>query len=63
MTGAPVDVRLDNVVKRFDDTVAVDGVSLEIQHGSFFAMLGPSGCGKTDDRRLRGADGGSDLPG
>ncbi len=54
MTGAPVDVRLDNVVKRFDDTVAVDGVSLEIQHGSFFAMLGPSGCGKTTTLRMIG---------
>jgi spermidine/putrescine transport system ATP-binding protein len=53
MTGL-VDVRLDAVVKRFDETVAVDGVSLEIPHGSFFAMLGPSGCGKTTTLRMIG---------
>ena len=49
-----VDVRLDSVVKRFDETVAVDGISLEIEHGSFFAMLGPSGCGKTTTLRMIG---------
>jgi spermidine/putrescine transport system ATP-binding protein len=57
MTGptAPADVRLDKVVKRFDhDVVAVDGISVEIPHGSFFAMLGPSGCGKTTTLRMIG---------
>jgi spermidine/putrescine transport system ATP-binding protein len=51
---AASDVRLEAVVKRFDDTVAVDGISLEIPHGSFFAMLGPSGCGKTTTLRMIG---------
>ncbi|RDI73693.1 potA: polyamine ABC transporter, ATP-binding protein [Gaiella occulta] len=51
---APSDVRLERVVKRFDETVAVDGISLEIPHGSFFAMLGPSGCGKTTTLRMIG---------
>ena len=32
MASAPVDVRLDKVVKRFDETVAVDGISLEINY-------------------------------
>jgi spermidine/putrescine transport system ATP-binding protein len=49
-----IDVRLEGVVKRFDDVVAVDGISLEIPAGSFFALLGPSGCGKTTTLRMVG---------
>src|SRR5262249_23128161 len=48
------DVRLDRVTKRFDDVVAVDDLSLEIERGSFFALLGPSGCGKTTTLRMIG---------
>ena len=51
---AAADVRLEAVVKRFDDVVAVDGISLEIPSGSFFALLGPSGCGKTTTLRMIG---------
>src|SRR5437660_993925 len=49
-----VDVRLEGVTKRFDDVVAVDDLSLEIEQGSFFALLGPSGCGKTTTLRMIG---------
>jgi spermidine/putrescine transport system ATP-binding protein len=38
-----VDITLETVTKRFDDVVAVDELSLEIEQGSFFALLGPSG--------------------
>jgi spermidine/putrescine transport system ATP-binding protein len=48
------DVRLESVVKRFDGVPAVDGISLEIPSGSFFALLGPSGCGKTTTLRMVG---------
>jgi spermidine/putrescine transport system ATP-binding protein len=48
------DVRLDHVTKEFDDVRAVDDLSLEIERGSFFALLGPSGCGKTTTLRMIG---------
>jgi spermidine/putrescine transport system ATP-binding protein len=51
---ATADIRIENVTKRFDDVVAVDDLSLEIEPGSFFAMLGPSGCGKTTTLRMIG---------
>jgi spermidine/putrescine transport system ATP-binding protein len=58
MTGVgstqPADIRLVEVTKRFDDVVAVDRLSLEIERGSFFALLGPSGCGKTTTLRMIG---------
>ena len=56
VTGAsvPADIRLDEVTKRFEDVVAVDNLSLEIERGSFFALLGPSGCGKTTTLRMIG---------
>jgi spermidine/putrescine transport system ATP-binding protein len=50
----PPDVRLEDVVKEFGDLRAVDGISLEIPRGSFFALLGPSGCGKTTTLRMIG---------
>jgi spermidine/putrescine transport system ATP-binding protein len=48
------DVRLIGLTKRFDDVVAVDAVSLDIDRGHFFALLGPSGCGKTTTLRMIG---------
>jgi len=50
----PPDVRLVDVVKEFAEVRAVDGISLEIPRGSFFALLGPSGCGKTTTLRMIG---------
>lgn len=45
-------VELIDVTKRFDDVVAVDNISLEIEDGEFFSLLGPSGCGKTTTLRM-----------
>ena len=46
------EVELVDLVKRFGDVAAVDGVSMHIPGGEFFSMLGPSGCGKTTTLRL-----------
>lgn len=48
----PVLLRIEGVVKRFGEQVAVDGVSLDIFAGEFCSLLGPSGCGKTTLLRL-----------
>jgi spermidine/putrescine transport system ATP-binding protein len=48
------DVRLVGVTKQFDDVMAVDDLSLDVESGSFFALLGPSGCGKTTTLRMIG---------
>jgi spermidine/putrescine transport system ATP-binding protein len=48
------DVRLEHLTKRFDEVAAVDDLSLDIERGSFFALLGPSGCGKTTTLRMIG---------
>jgi putative spermidine/putrescine transport system ATP-binding protein len=51
-TGGAPDIRLVDLVKRFGDFAAVDGVSLDIAPGEFFTLLGPSGSGKTTTLRL-----------
>ena len=45
-------VKVENLVKEFDDIIAVNDVSFEIEEGEFFSLLGPSGCGKTTTLRM-----------
>jgi spermidine/putrescine transport system ATP-binding protein len=45
-------LELRDVSKHYPSHHAVDGVSLTLARGEFFALLGPSGCGKTTTLRL-----------
>ena len=40
-------VRVDDLSRRFGDTVALDGVSVSVAPGELFGFLGPDGAGKT----------------
>jgi ABC-type sugar transport system ATPase subunit len=45
-------VTYEEVTKRFDGTVAVDELSLEVREGEFIVLVGPSGCGKSTALRM-----------
>ncbi|MCP2332465.1 ABC transporter ATP-binding protein [Actinoalloteichus caeruleus] len=56
-------IEVDNLVKRYGDHVAVNGVSFTVDQGEIFGILGPNGAGKTTTvecvEGLRTPDGGS----
>ncbi|MDE0297256.1 MAG: ABC transporter ATP-binding protein [Candidatus Poribacteria bacterium] len=56
-------VKLENLTKRFDDVIALDGINLDIVDHEFFVLLGQTGAGKTTALRcvagLERADGGA----
>jgi len=41
------DIEVRNIVKKFGEFTAVDGISFAIDHGEIFALLGPNGAGKS----------------
>src|SRR3954452_15412169 len=40
------------LIKRYDETVALDGVDLDVPRGAVLALLGPNGAGKTTTVRI-----------
>ena len=38
---------IDNIVKRFDDTTILDGISFSVKKSEVIVIVGPSGCGKS----------------
>jgi ABC-2 type transport system ATP-binding protein len=40
-------VKVENLVKRFGQTLAVDNISFAVPEGELFGLLGPNGAGKT----------------
>ncbi|MCH2487590.1 MAG: ATP-binding cassette domain-containing protein [Erythrobacter sp.] len=45
-------IEAKELVKRFDDTLAVDGVDLSVPEGAIYGILGPNGAGKTTTLRM-----------
>ncbi|MBR1874263.1 MAG: ABC transporter ATP-binding protein [Eubacterium sp.] len=40
-------VKIEGLIKRYDELIALDGLNLEIRQGEVFGLLGPNGSGKT----------------
>ena len=45
-------IRISNLHKRFGSTLAVQGLSLEVEEGDIYGFLGPNGAGKTTTMRI-----------
>jgi len=45
-------IKTDNLSKKFGDTLAVEGLTLEVNEGEVFGFLGPNGAGKTTTVRM-----------
>jgi ABC-2 type transport system ATP-binding protein len=45
-------VRATGLVKRYEATVAVAGLDLEVEEGEIFGLVGPNGAGKTTTLRI-----------
>jgi multiple sugar transport system ATP-binding protein len=45
-------VLASDIIKKFDEVLAVNGITLTVPDGEFMVLLGPSGCGKTTFLRI-----------
>jgi len=50
--GRGIEVRLEELTRRYGPVTALDDLSLTLTSGELVALLGPSGCGKTTALRL-----------
>ncbi|MBO6527691.1 ATP-binding cassette domain-containing protein [Erythrobacter sp.] len=48
----PLAIEANGLVKRFDGTLAVDGVDIAVPEGAIYGILGPNGAGKTTTLRM-----------
>lgn len=52
MSAIEAAIKADGLTRRFDDLVAVDGLTLSVEEGEIFGLVGPDGAGKTTTMRL-----------
>jgi ABC-type sugar transport system ATPase subunit len=45
-------IGFDHITKQFDETKAVNDLTIEVADGEFLVLVGPSGCGKTTALRM-----------
>jgi len=45
-------IQATNLVKKYGEVIALDGLSLEVEQGTVFGLLGPNGAGKTTTVRV-----------
>lgn len=45
-------IHAEDLTKRFTETLAVDGLNLDVAEGEVFGFLGPNGAGKTTTVRM-----------
>lgn len=48
----PLAIEARGLVKRFEKTLAVDGVDISVPEGAIYGILGPNGAGKTTTLRM-----------
>jgi ABC-2 type transport system ATP-binding protein len=47
VTGVPATISVQDLRKSYGSTVAVGGITFDVEQGEFFGILGPNGAGKT----------------
>ncbi|MBV8203322.1 MAG: ATP-binding cassette domain-containing protein, partial [Acidobacteria bacterium] len=45
-------VAVEQLVRRYGELVAVDGISFRVERGEMFGLIGPDGAGKTTTLRV-----------